>query len=71
MTASNTCHNNISYITKCFGCGVCALACPKDIIEVTLNKDGFYEPHIIDEVQCVHCGVCLKVCSFHQQGLSS
>lgn len=61
--------NNISYTINCFGCGVCAVACPKNIIEVSLNKDGLYEPHIIDEAQCVHCGVCLKVCSFYNQGL--
>lgn len=60
---------NISYIKNCFGCGVCAVGCPKDIIKVSLNEDGFYEPRIDDEDKCIHCGVCLKVCSFHNQGL--
>lgn len=48
---------------------MCAVACPKDIIKAYLNKDGFYEPYIVDADQCIHCGVCLKVCSFHNQGL--
>lgn len=61
--------NSVCFINDCFGCGVCAVACPKNIIEVSLNKDGFYEPHIGNENQCVHCGACLKVCSFHNQGL--
>lgn len=71
MTAIDNLQNNIVNTTNCFGCGVCALACPKDIIVVSLNKDGFYEPRIFDEDQCVHCGACLKVCSFHNQGLST
>lgn len=61
--------DNITYIKNCFGCGVCAVACPKNIINVLRNKDGFYEPLIVDVDQCVHCGVCLKVCSFHNQGI--
>lgn len=62
-------HNNISFIKDCFGCGVCAVACPKGIIEVSLNKDGFYEPRIIDDKLCIHCEACLKVCSYNNKGL--
>ena len=29
--------NNISSIKNCFGCGVCAIACPKKIIDLRLN----------------------------------
>lgn len=62
-------NHNISYMANCFGCGVCAVACPKDIIKVSLSKDGFYVPRIEDEDKCIHCGACLKVCSFQNQGL--
>ena len=40
--------NNISDIKNCYGCGVCAAACPRNIIQIRLNKKGFYEPYIKD-----------------------
>lgn len=39
--------NNISDIENCYGCGVCAAACPRNIIQIRLNKKGFYEPYIL------------------------
>ena len=56
--------NNIGYIKNCYGCGVCAIACPKKIISIGLNKDGFYEPSITTIDKCIHCGLCLEVCAF-------
>ena len=56
--------NNISDIRSCYGCGVCAIACGKGIINIRLNKDGFYEPYIKDVSKCVDCGLCREVCSF-------
>ena len=55
---------NISSVHDCYGCGVCALSCPKKIIDIGLNRDGFYEPHISDEDKCINCGICTDVCSF-------
>lgn len=55
---------NISVIKDCYGCGVCAISCPKHIIEIRLNKDGFYEPHITDSILCIDCSICTDVCSF-------
>ncbi|WP_229101086.1 4Fe-4S dicluster domain-containing protein [Bacteroides stercoris] len=55
--------NNISHIHSCYGCAVCAIACPKKIIDVRLNSNGFYEPYITDGAKCVNCGLCLEVCS--------
>lgn len=45
--------NNISHIHSCYGCAVCAIACPKKIIDVRLNSNGFYEPYITDGAKCV------------------
>ena len=62
--------NNISKVHDCYGCGVCATACVRKIIEIGLNKDGFYEPHITDESQCTECGICTEVCAYLHDDLS-
>lgn len=55
---------NISNVKDCYGCGVCALACARGIIEIKLDADGFYAPVITDAGRCTDCGLCLKVCSY-------
>lgn len=62
---------NIHKIQDCYGCGVCSLVCPKKIISIRLNNDGFYEPEISDESQCIECGLCLSVCAFNHKELCS
>lgn len=57
-------YNNISKLKNCYGCGTCAASCPQDIIQMSENKDGFYEPVITSMDKCTQCGICLKVCSF-------
>lgn len=53
--------NNKNY---CFGCGVCAVVCPKKIITISLDKDGFYFPQLNNPDSCIECGICSKVCAF-------
>lgn len=48
----------------CYGCGVCSSSCPKKIISIQQNRDGFYVPRIADETSCIECGICLAVCSY-------
>ena len=55
---------NISDIKNCYGCGVCTTVCSKQIIKITLNKDGFYEPYITNIVKCTDCGLCREACSY-------
>lgn len=55
---------NISDIHNCYGCGVCTKACPVHIIDLHLNKEGFYEPFIEENDKCIHCGLCRDVCAF-------
>ena len=61
---------NIRFIHDCYGCGVCATVCAKQIISIELNGDGFYEPRIIDETKCTDCGLCLDVCAYSHDDLS-
>lgn len=61
---------NISNIHNCFGCGVCAVTCGKNIIKIVQNKDGFYEPVINEPGKCVDCGLCVEVCSYSHNDLS-
>lgn len=63
-------NKNISNVHNCYGCGVCAAACGKKIIEISLNKDGFYEPYITDKNKCTNCGICLEVCAYLHNDLS-
>lgn len=60
------------YGTKeCYGCGMCAVICPKKIIDIKLNSSGFYEPTITDINACTNCGSCLAVCSIKDNNLST
>lgn len=61
---------NISNIHDCYGCGVCAVVCSQKIIEIGLNNDGFYEPHITDAAKCTNCGLCVDVCAYSHEKLS-
>ncbi len=63
--------NNISNIKDCYGCGICAIVCPRKIVDVKLNKSGFYEPYITDMNNCIDCGLCMKVCSYSVTNLSA
>ena len=62
--------NNISVLKDCYGCGVCVVACPLNIIELRENKDGFYSPVIINPEKCVECHRCLDVCAFNHDKLA-
>ena len=48
---------NVGHIHNCFGCGVCAISCGRKLIDIRLNKDGFYEPYNAnpDNAQIVVC----------------
>ena len=62
---------NILQFDYCFGCGVCAASCPKNIITISLNKKGFYAPRIEHNYECAECGICLDVCAFNYKELAN
>lgn len=63
---------NIAQYTNvgCYGCGVCSLICPKQIIYIKESKHGFYVPEIQKIDDCINCGLCLDVCSYHHSQVS-
>ena len=66
----NVSMKNVSYVQYCYGCGVCSASCPKKIISIRLNKNGFYVPRIDKDKNCIECGVCLDVCAFQHKDLA-
>lgn len=58
---------NVTQLHDCYGCGVCSPSCGKKIINIRLNKDGFYVPYIDEPEKCTECGICLDVCAFNHK----
>ena len=46
----------------CVGCTACVSACPKKCIKMKKNKDGFQYPELVEQINCIECGLCGKVC---------
>lgn len=61
---------NIGKIDSCYGCGVCAMACGKRLIQMKLSPEGFYIPYITDQKACTDCGLCKSVCTYQHSSLS-
>jgi coenzyme F420-reducing hydrogenase beta subunit len=55
--------NNINQFSKigCTGCGVCAISCNVEAINMVKNEDGFFVAKV-DEEKCVNCGMCKNLC---------
>ncbi len=64
--------NNILQYPKqeCCGCGICAYRCPKKLIQLTPDEEGFLYPQVTDAAACVDCGICTGVCPVHDRTLA-
>ena len=49
---------------NCCGCTACASTCIHKAISMTSDSLGFLYPEVNTEL-CVNCGICDKVCQFH------
>ncbi len=50
---------------RCKGCGLCARACPKKIVELSkdkLNSKGYHPAEVIDLTLCIACAACARTC---------
>jgi len=65
--------NNISSVVKdglCTGCGTCVALCPRNALELVIEKrSGLYAPNV-NTVLCNNCGLCYRVCPGHEVDFS-
>ncbi len=44
-------------IKRCVACGVCALQCPREAIDIYRGCHA-----VVDVIKCVGCGICERAC---------
>lgn len=52
---------HLASLENCTGCAACYNKCPKHIISMEMDKEGFLFP-VVDDKLCVECGACEKAC---------
>ena len=54
-----------SVAKKCSGCMACYNICPKNVISMIEDKNGYKYPDV-DCTKCVKCNACVKVCNYNK-----
>ena len=49
---------------RCKGCCFCVEYCPNNVLEMSdeFNTKGYHPPRVINEEDCVNCGLCEMLC---------
>ena len=47
---------------ECVGCTACVSICPKDVLHMAYNEEGFQYPIDYNSALCIECGLCESVC---------
>lgn len=47
---------------ECCGCEMCVSVCPKGVIKMIQDREGFWYPSVINQNECINCKLCLKFC---------
>ena len=59
---------NLASHLECTGCGACASVCPKRCIQMKIEENGFFYPHV-NHNNCIDCGLCTQNCHiFNKKG---
>lgn len=48
----------------CYGCGLCTVVCPTNVLAMHVNTQGFYVPRIVNANACTNCGLCSRICNY-------
>ncbi len=67
---SLTSYLTLKQSTTCYGCRACEQICPKKVITMTPDDEGFLYP-VMDEAKCIKCGLCKTVCPYDNQKVES